>query len=443
MLPPRNLIASILIFSLLTSSFTASAKALTRTNERLPGSNRNNDDKDFDKEKKGLTFRLSQGAEQAESQPTPNLAPATELSQSETESVLKRLPSIKEEASDEKEFALRDRSLPSPRTGKTINVAFPAPANVAAAEKIEGEPLEVSRYAPEGDVPIAPQLSVTFSQPMVALRSQDENAENVPVKLSPQLPGKWRWVGAKTLLFQPEGRFPMSTQYSVTVPAGTKSANGGALNASKTWSFTTPPPTVKTSYPASNSTQPRDALMFVEFNQDIDPAAVLRMIKLRVEKVEFKTRLATSDEIESDEDVRDLVKAAEKDRWLAFRAIDPKTGDTKLALPADAGITVSIEAGTPSAEGPEKTKELQEFFFRTYGPLRLSKGQCGNVNTRVCAPYDTWRIEFTSSLNPGAFEELQVRVEPAIDGLKTSIAGTTLSIDGSKKPNTTYRVTID
>jgi len=51
-------------------------------------------------------------------------------------------------------------------------------------------PLEVVRQSPEGDVPIAPNLSVTFSQPMLAVSSQEEAAENVPVKLSPQTAGQ-------------------------------------------------------------------------------------------------------------------------------------------------------------------------------------------------------------------------------------------------------------
>jgi hypothetical protein len=38
---------------------------------------------------------------------------------------------------------------------------------------------------PEGDVPLAPQLSVTFSQPMVAVTSVDDlAAQDVPVKLN-------------------------------------------------------------------------------------------------------------------------------------------------------------------------------------------------------------------------------------------------------------------
>src|SRR5207237_3324451 len=137
----------------------------------------------------------------------------------------------------------------------------------------------VVRSSPEREVPIAPNWSVTFSQPTVAVTSQEEAAETFPVRLSPQPPGKWRWVGTKTLLFEPDVRFPMATQYSVTVPAGTKSANGGTLASAKTWTFTTPSATVKTYHPDANSTQRRDALMFIEFDQRINREAVLRTIR--------------------------------------------------------------------------------------------------------------------------------------------------------------------
>ena len=56
---------------------------------------------------------------------------------------------------------------------------------------------------------------------MVALDSHEGLAHHaVPVRLTPQPPGEWRWVGTRTLLFEPEGRFPMATGYRVEVRAG-------------------------------------------------------------------------------------------------------------------------------------------------------------------------------------------------------------------------------
>src|SRR5207244_3377409 len=127
--------------------------------------------------------------------------------------------------------------------------------------------------------------------------------------------------------------------------------------------------------PAKATVQRRDVLIFAEFDQRIDPRAVLANLKMVAGTAQVTTRLATKDEIEADEDVKELAKSAEKDRWLAFRAID-STGRTIDALPAGANVNVTILAGTPSAEGGRTTKEPQNFPFTTFSPLRLVKSHC-------------------------------------------------------------------
>src|ERR1051326_771924 len=206
------------------------------------------DDEDADKEGAGLKFRLSEAPEQPEAKPVNKVVASTVLSDAETQAILKRLPQIKTDPTDETDFALRAKSLPPPRTGAIVMQPFPAADEIARPQQTNAGPLELIRYSPEGDVPIAPNLSVTFSQPMVAVTSQEEAAEDVPVKLTPQPSGKWHWIGTKTLLFEPDVRFPMATKYAVTVPAETRSANGGTLSKAKTWTFSTPAPTVKNFY---------------------------------------------------------------------------------------------------------------------------------------------------------------------------------------------------
>jgi hypothetical protein len=291
------------------------------------------DDEDVADQAEGLRFHLGEAVEQAESRPTSKVAFASILSDAETENILKRLPPIKTAPTDETSFALRERSLPPPRTGQTIAQVFPPPISIAPPETKNPGPLEVVRFSPEGEVPIAPNLSVTFSQPMVAVSSQEEAAQNVPVKISPEPEGHWRWIGTKTLLFEPDVRFPMATRYSVSVPAGTRSANGGSLAQARSWNFTTPPPAVKNFYPNTGSVQRRDTLMFAEFDQRIDPAAALRTIKVEASKTQAAVRLATPAEVEHDKTVSQLVRNAQKDRWLVFRAVGPD-GGTENALPA-------------------------------------------------------------------------------------------------------------
>ncbi|MCZ7668766.1 MAG: hypothetical protein M5U34_16990 [Chloroflexi bacterium] len=77
-------------------------------------------------------------------------------------------------------------------------------------------PLEVLRYSPEGDVGLAPFVNVTFNQPMVPLTSLETlDVADVPVTLTPDLPGAWQWVSPQTLRFEFDSeavdRLPMAT----------------------------------------------------------------------------------------------------------------------------------------------------------------------------------------------------------------------------------------
>src|SRR5260370_25248233 len=150
--------------------------------------------------------------------------------------------------------------------------------------------------------------------------------------------------------------------------------------------------------------------------------------------------IETKEEIEADENMKALAKTAEPGRWLAFRAIDA-IGDTKFALPTDSGITITIGPGTPSTEGSRTTTDKHEFYFFTFGPLRMTKFECGY--NQGCTPNDQWRIEFNNEIDATTFQDSQIRIEPASDRLKTSINGKTLVIDGFKKPSTSFKLTLD
>jgi len=396
---------------------------------------------------KGLQLKLSEGAPAAERPAPVATAPASKLSDEEAEAVLKRLRPIKTDPDDQKDFALRDRSLPPPRMGKTIADSFPPPEKLDKPDSVTSGPLEVLRYSPEGDVPLVPQLSVTFSQPMVAVTShQDTIAAGVPVKLSPQPSGHWRWVGTKTLLFETEGHFPMATEYTAEIPAGTKSATGAILAAAKVWKFTTPPPVLKSSYPNEGPTT-RDPLMFAEFDQRIDPSVVVNTIRVGSDPLEWRARLATNAEVAADDIVSKLAARATKDRWLAFRVVN--SGRATGPLPSGSSVKVTIGRGTPSAEGPRTTTTPQSFGFRVYGAFRVGKHECGWRG--ACSPFDQWSVEFTNPIDTSSFEQSQVRVEeipvtgrkPQPVSLKSAVYGNTLAISGIKRGRTSYRLTLD
>jgi uncharacterized protein YfaS (alpha-2-macroglobulin family) len=426
---------SIFLTTLPHSSFTLAAQR----GKRLP---------DVKTEGGGLRFRLSEGAEpsasptpspNASTDNTPNIRP---LDEATTQKLLARLPDINAGASDTANFKLRENSLPPPRTGQTIQAAFAVPTTDAPpAPAKTNAPLEVVRVAPEGEVKLAPALSITFSQPMVAVSSQEEAAANVPVRLTPQVEGKWRWLGAQTLMFQPAaegGRLPMATNYTVTIPAGTKSALGNALPVARTFNFATPPPTLINSYPSGESV-PRDPLMFMEFDQRVDAARILEHLELGGPFSPY-LRLAHAEEIAADETVSELVKHAQQGRWIAFRAISRRR-NLSPAFNTDTNIKIVVPIGTPSAEGPRTTMKEQSLSFKTYGAFRVVESQCGYE--KRCSPFDSFSIQFNNQLDTESFKPSQVKITPEIPNAKITAAYNSINIEGAKRSNTLYTVMLD
>ncbi len=378
----------------------------------------------------GLQFTLTQGLEQPEVSAPITQPVTTPLTAEEVDDLLGRLPSLPMAPGDAQDLALPPTTIPPPRTGVTVQEPFPPPATPPPAALPENAPLEVLRYSPEGAVPLAANLSVTFNQPMVALTGLQALSEAPPpVQLSPLPPGQWRWVGTSTLLFEPDPRFPMATRYTVEVPAGTKSATGATLADAVSWTFTTPPPQVLQFSP-TGSGLPLDPLMVATFDQKIDPVAVLAAITVKANGVTAPTRLATAAELDGDKAASALIENAGEDRWIAFRAREP--------FPPAASVAVTFGPGLPSAEGPLTTEKPQEFGFETHGPLTVVRYQCGWDNN--CPPLMPWNIEFSNALDAGAFDASQVSITPDLPNTVIQVFGNTLQIQGRSQGRTKYSV---
>ncbi len=390
-----------------------------------------------DDDEPGQPIRLSEGG--AQPQPVEAL-PVTEgepLPEGEIALILARLPALTTDVQDQLDFNLPDEVIPPPRTGDTLEEAFP-PNEALTPEQIPTGPLEVLRHSPEGEIPIAPFVNITFNQPMVPLTAlEDLAAEDVPALIEPQLPGTWRWLGTKTLNFQFDSdeidRLPMATEYTVTIPAGTQSATGGVLETTVQFTFNTPPPSLERYYP-SYDPQPLDPLFFISFDQRVDADAVLEHLQVSAEGQPVEVRIAAEAEIAAHSTVRYLAASAQEGRWLAFRS------DAKL--PADTMVSVTIPAGTPSAEGPLLTQTGQSFSFQTYAPLRITDHGCSWWD-EPCRPLMPMFIEFNNPIDPDSYADDMLRIEPELPGAMVNIYGSGIEIRGMTEGQTTYRVTVD
>ncbi|KAF0190514.1 MAG: hypothetical protein FD167_6101, partial [bacterium] len=291
--------------------------------------------------------------------------------------------------------------------------------------------MEVLRYSPKGDVPIAANLSITFSQPMVALTSQTEAAQNIPVKLSPQPQGQWRWLGTKTLVFEPKNRFPMSTEYSIEVASGVKSATGQTLRTPVNWKFKTPTLTLKNYFPRNGSVG-TDPIIFLEFDQEINKNTILQNIKVSSDKASYKVRLATQEEVDASKEIAYLVKSA-KDKYSLTIKVDNGLASKLVApLPNDTNINVSVEAGTLSTEGPLKTPTKQEFSFTTYSPLQVNSHSCYK-SIYACEPSGYVNFSFNNELDPKSLDLSKAEMSPKLSGMKLQANGSYITVIGRFK----------
>ncbi|MGE0493138.1 MAG: alpha-2-macroglobulin family protein [Vulcanimicrobiota bacterium] len=368
---------------------------------------------DFDPNRvQSFKMVLSQGPSQA---PSPLARPA--VVPLEAQAVESLVPVLPEPPT--RPFARRE--IAPPKSPKVQPAFASQPTEVPAPQP---GPLEVVRVAPQGAVGRLPHLSVTFSQSMVALGADDSR----PVQLSPEPPGQWRWVGTRTLLFEPEGGFPMATDYTIEVPAGLTSTAGGRLTQPGRWTFSTPAPTVIGSSPQGVGVE-LQPLIFLHFDQRIRAADVLSHLELRVGNATYPLELASAAERAEDGEILDLIDAAEPDTWVVVRPPQP--------LPRAAEATVSLAAGTPSAEGPKTSEKAWEFRFHTYSPLR-----CVRHSARPIRPDESLWLKFNNQLDRASFVDEMVQVEPAIPELEVRVEGDTIRLDGPTQGSTTYTVTV-
>ena len=400
----------------------------------------------------GLTLRIENGDKLGVSSADGKNVKTQPLSGARYAAIMKKLPKLPSEKSLAQRFAMRSKSIPAPRPGETVKTPFPlkekrrlTKAQIAAAN--DKGPLRLLRHAPEGTVNYAANINLTFSQPMVDLTTQDEAKKSMPAKLDPQPAGQWRWLGTKTLTFDPKTRFPGSTKYTVVIPKGTKSKNGGKLEKEERFSFETSRLRLVSRFPG-HGPQRRDVVFGAQFDQKIDREKVLSNLKVTANGDPIEVRLASKAEMEKSQ--RDAQFGYQPvDHW-AFRNLNALSEEEKSSrqiflrakkkLPADAHVVINFKKGTKSLEGPLGTAQDQSFYFRTYSPLTINSHNCDRRKYK-CTPETTFYASFNNPLDNEKFKAEYVTLDPKPDYLSVSSSYSSVQMAIRGKANTTYRVT--
>lgn len=356
----------------------------------------------------------------------------------------------------------------APRVSGEVAMVLPPAAGRLEPLGLNSGPLHLIRYAPTGRVPMAKHLSVTFSRPMIELpgagagsaEQGPQPAMRPPVKLEPEPAGRWRWVGSRTLVFEPEaGRLPMATDFTVTVPESAASVAGIKMEKPRSWSFQTPALDFEQIWPGSGEKAGRRPMILMTFNQRVDREAVAEHLwvhaKRRVWRLEAPGEetdgssgipggftLEGGLEVLGSDEVRDFAEEAgyvdmptdlPEGRWLAVRPTEP--------LPADALVAVVLPAKTPSSEGPRTPRYQRTRSFRTHGPFQFERSRCGGRRGR-CATSSKVTVRLSNPVDENAFERSMVTLRPEWPEAEVEVKGSQLVIEGRKPGNRTVEVTL-
>ena len=171
-----------------------------------------------------------------------------------------------------------------PSVGERIELPFPPEVEVAGGPpKVGAKTLEVERYGPRDTGVLSDTIRLSFNQPMVPLAAVEAlEAKTPPITVDPTPPGKVKWLGTRTLVFQADGRLPFSTTYEVTVPTSAKSTAGQSLDKPFSWKFSTPTLALASASPYDGASHiDLEPTIVLEFNQPIARVPVLAGLKLK------------------------------------------------------------------------------------------------------------------------------------------------------------------
>lgn len=298
-------------------------------------------------------------------------------------------------------------------------------------------PFRVVFAAPRGDAASVSELSIVFSRPLRALGTA-ESEKPPSIRLTPAIPGRWRWVGTRAVVFAPAGhRLPGATRVRVEVPAGIHAVDGSTLDKPYRFELRTPRPHLVRATPGGGArgVVPPDTLD-LRFNQPIEPGAL--------------TRVGTLSAARGGAWSKQPVKGFQR---LAFHVERPDPAQPRHLvvrpvhkLPVHSTIRFRIAPGLSSTEGPLASQKPQQTSFETYGPLQVAPISCPDYTPHGdCEPGSPLSISLSNAVKMRDLERA-IRISPPVrlhwSSWEDDDLSTYASLVGAFKPAHSYTIRV-
>jgi uncharacterized protein YfaS (alpha-2-macroglobulin family) len=287
---------------------------------------------------------------------------------------------------------------------------------------------EVSLVAPVDKTTIMPDqlLTVLFDRPLRTLTGSLDVPEYL--RISPEVKGTYHWLGIAGFEFVPENGWPAARSFTITIPKGTKVADGGSTIEDKVWSFSTPAVSAEF-LGVYQHLRPKEPVSIV-FNYPVAPEALAKDLVI---KEGGQTR--SNDEF-SFEVHKDNPNAISIKRKQDFEL--GKTYEFSLAQ----GVTLGLgDLGLVSAwRGNVNTDELGFKFVKSFPKNGESKAVGRELSLCFNNPLDEATVKDAIEISP-KLEDFQTYPYAYLsEGCQNDSA--TMMISGRWKPSTDYTVTL-
>ncbi len=276
--------------------------------------------------------------------------------------------------------------------------------------------LRVSPLDGTGETPRTVPILVYFDRPVVPLSALESPTPAAPVRFTPPIAGRGRWLNTSTWALYPAPALPGATAYSYSIAAGLRAVDGTALSTTYRGRFATVRPAVARTSPADGAAYTDfRAPLTVRFNQSVDHASVAAAFSLR-------------------QDGGIAVPGAYTWTRPDTLVFHPTGG---LALGAHYSAT--MDAGLRSTEGPLPALGPATWSFSTAGALAVVDTSPSNGETDADLSGGV-TIHLTAPVDP-RLAQAHLRLTPRVPGLSVYVSDDgLLTVSGAFLPSTRYHL---
>jgi uncharacterized protein YfaS (alpha-2-macroglobulin family) len=313
--------------------------------------------------------------------------------------------------------------------------ATPVPGGTLApgGERVSSDkptgPLKVAFSSPEGRVGLVTEVNVVFDRPVHPLGVVAGADQTPPFRLTPAVPGSFRWVGSRAAVFTPERRLPLATAFTVEVPAGLQAVDGTRLAEPYRFAFETRRPSLQSSTPSDGEQGlPLNTVLRVVLDQVVSPTALRAAAKLQVNAGRGDATIPFD------------VEPDPKDRLALI--VRPKR-----PLTPHSAVVLTLGANLRGTEGPLPADAERQVTFRTFDPLALREVSCARRDDNApCDADSSVALSFNNGVKPRSLSG-KVHVTPDV-GLKLGLgegdaATSYVELAGHYQAGQSYRLQID